>query len=84
MGDPQHGRFGEPAAGDVHPERQPVGARVLELADVARMEAIRARVDAVVKDPATAEALSPTTATSANAPVSTTSTSTPSTGRTWS
>lgn len=34
-------------------------ARVLELADVARMEAIRARVDAVVKDPATAEALKP-------------------------
>jgi cation diffusion facilitator CzcD-associated flavoprotein CzcO len=34
-------------------------ARNMELADFAKMEEIRARVDAIVKDPATAEALKP-------------------------
>lgn len=34
-------------------------ARTMELADFAKMEAIRARVDAIVKDRATAEALKP-------------------------
>jgi len=41
---------------DLSPESM---ARALELADFAQMEEIRARVDAIVEDPATAEALKP-------------------------
>ena len=39
--------------------RPTASARTMELADFQKMEQIRARVDAIVKDPATAEALKP-------------------------
>ena len=54
----------------------------MELADFEKMEQIRDRVDTIVNDPNTAEALKPSTASSASARASTTSTSTRSTGRT--
>ncbi len=41
--------------------------RAVEMADFQKMEEIRARVDAVVKDKATADALKPCTASSASA-----------------
>ena len=42
------------------PDLSPEGiARAVELADFEKMESIRARIDATVKDPATAEALKP-------------------------
>jgi hypothetical protein len=50
-------------------------AENLELADFEKMEQIRARVDAVVRDTASAEALKPYSGSSASAPAFTTSTS---------
>jgi cyclohexanone monooxygenase len=45
---------------DESPDLSPEAvARTLELADFTKMEEIRARVDSIVKDPATAEALKP-------------------------
>ena len=55
-------------------------AEMAELADFMQMEEIRARVDAVVTDPATAEGLKPGIDSSASAPAFTMTTSRPSTG----
>jgi cyclohexanone monooxygenase len=57
-------------------------ARKTELADFMQMEEIRARVDEMVADPATAEALKPWYRSSASARASTTPISRPSTART--
>jgi cyclohexanone monooxygenase len=52
---------------------------LMQLADFKKMEQVRARVDAVVRDKRTAEALKPYYNSSASAPASTTNISTPST-----
>ena len=51
----QAGRAASSAAASPSEER----AELLELADYRKMNQVRARVDAIVKDPATAEALKP-------------------------
>ena len=56
-------------------------AQTMALADFQKMEQIRARVDAIVADRATAEALKPCIASSASGPASTTTTSRPSIAR---